>query len=130
LRTESGNHEAAEELSQTSRRRADQEARGDSRASDSMTRGLERNEDYLRFHYLVSYTPTNMSFDGRYRTIAVKVARPGVTVQTRKGYYAVRPEYAVPVRGYDAPALALLDRSPRPEALAIRMGALGFTENE
>ena len=167
LRTESGNHEAAEELSQTSKRRAEQEARGDSRASDSMTRGLERNEDYLRlnpesglgqladetggflvrdtndatpgfrriqedmrFHYLVSYTPTNMSFDGRYRTIAVKVARPGVTVQTRKGYYAVRPEYAVPVRGYEAPALALLDRSPRPDAFAIRMGALSFPETE
>ena len=167
LRTESGNREAAEELSQTSRRRADQEARGDSRSSDAMTRGLERNEDYLRlnpesglgqladetggflvrdtndatpgfrriqedmrFHYLVSYTPTNMSFDGRYRTIAVKVARPGVTVQTRKGYYAVRPEYAVPVRGYEAPALALLDRSPRPDAFAIRLGALAFPENE
>lgn len=167
LRTESGNREAAEELSQTSRRRADQEARGDSRSSDAMTRGLERNEDYLRlnpesglgqladetggflvrdtndatpgfrriqedmrFHYLVSYTPTNLSFDGRYRTIAVKVARPNVTVQTRKGYYAVRPEYAVPVRGYEAPALALLDRSPRPDAFAIRLGALSFPENE
>jgi len=167
LRTESGNHEAAEELSQTSRRRAEQEARGDSRSSDSLTRGLQRNEDYLRlnpesglgqladetggflvrdtndatpgfrriqedmrFYYLVSYTPTNLSFDGRYRTIAVKVARPGVTVQTRKGYYAVRPEYAVPVRGYEAPALALLDRSPRPDAFAIKLGALSFPENE
>ena len=166
LRTESGNREAAEELSQTSRRRADQEARGDSRSGDAMTRGLERTEDYLRlnpesglgqlaeetggflvrdtndatpgfrriqedmrFHYLVSYTPTNMSFDGRYRTIAVKVARPNVTVQTRKGYYAVRPEYAVPVRGYEAPALALLDRSPRPDAFAIRLGALSFPES-
>ena len=167
LRTESGNREAAEELSQTSRRRADQEARGDSRSSDAMTRGLERNEDYLRlnpesglgqladetggflvrdtndatpgfrriqedmrFHYLVSYTPANLSFDGKYRTIAVKVARSGVTVQTRKGYYAVRPEYAVPVRGYEAPALALLDRSPRPDAFAMSLGALSFPENE
>jgi VWFA-related protein len=167
LRTVSGNREAAEELSQTSRRRADQEARGDSRSGDSLTRGLERNEDYLRlnpesglgqladetggflvrdtndatpgfrriqedmrFYYLVSYTPANLSFDGKYRTIAVKVARPGVTVQTRKGYYAVRPEYAVPVRGYEAPALALLDRSPRPDAFAIRLGALSFPENE
>ena len=167
LRTESGNEEARKELSQTSRRRADQEGRGDTGRGDAMTRGLERNEDYLRlnpesglgqladetggflvrdtndatpgfrriqedmrFHYLVSYTPTNMSFDGRYRTIAVKVARPNVTVQTRKGYFAVRPEYAVPVRGYEAPALALLDRSPRPDAFAIHLGALSFPENE
>jgi VWFA-related protein len=167
LRTASGNQEMGDELRQTSLRRAEQEARGDSRSSDSLTRGLERNEDYLRlnpesglgqladetggflvrdtndatpgfrriqedmrFHYLVSYTPTNLSFDGRYRTIAVKVARPGVSVQTRKGYYAVRPEYVVPVRGYEAPALALLDRSPRPDAFAMRMGALSFPENE
>jgi hypothetical protein len=71
-----------------------------------------------------------VSFDGRYRTIAVKVARPGVTVQTRKGYYAVRPEYAVPVRGYEAPALALLDRSPRPDAFPIKVGALSFPERD
>jgi hypothetical protein len=58
------------------------------------------------------------------------VARPGVTVQTRKGYYAVRPEYSVPVRAYEAPALALLDRSPRPEALAMKLGALSFPESD
>ena len=32
------------------RRRADQEARGDSRSGDAMTRGLERNEDHLRLN--------------------------------------------------------------------------------
>ena len=166
LRTESGTREAREELTQSTQRRAAGEGRGD-RGGDAMTRGLERNEDFLRlnpesglgqladetggflvrdtndatpgfrriqedmrFHYLVSYTPTNMSFDGRYRTIAVKVARPGVTVQTRKGYYAVRPEYVVPVRSYEAPALALLDHSPRPEAFAMTLGALSFPESE
>ncbi len=167
LRTHSGTEEARKELEQSTERRAGQEGRGDSRTTGAMTRGLERNEDFLRlnpesglgqladetggflvrdtndatpgfrriqedmrFHYLVSYTPTNMSFDGRYRTIAVKVARPGVTVQTRKGYYAVRPEYAVPVRTYEAPALALLDRTPRPEAFAMKLGALSFPEND
>jgi hypothetical protein len=167
LRTASGTLEARDELVAATKRRDAQEGRGDARGGDALTRGLERNEDFLRlnpesglgqladetggflvrdtndatpgfrriqedmrFHYLVSYTPTNMSFDGHYRTIAVKVARPGVSVQTRKGYYAVRPEYAVPVRGYEAPALALLDRSPRPEAFAMRLGALSFPESE
>jgi VWFA-related protein len=166
LRTESGTREAAEELTRSTLRRAAQEGRGDMGMRDSLTRGLERNEDFLRlnpesglgqladetggflvrdtndatpgfrriqedmrFHYLLAYTPTNTAFDGRYRTIGVKVARPGVTVQTRKGYYAVRPEYAVPVRAYEAPALALLDRSPRPEAFAMKVGALSFPEN-
>ncbi len=167
LRTHSGTEEAREELKQSTQRRAAQEGMGDRGSTGSMTRGLERNEDFLRlnpesglgqladetggflvrdtndatpgfhriqedmrFHYLVSYTPTNMSFDGRYRTIAVKVARPGLTVQTRKGYYAVRPEYVIPVRSYEAPALALLDHSPRPEAFAMTLGALSFPESE
>ena len=166
LRTHSGTEEAREELKQATQQRANQEGRGD-RMGDAMTRGLERNEDFLRlnpesglsqladetggflvrdtndatpgfrriqedmrFHYLVSYTPTNAVFDGRYRTIGVKVARPGVTVQTRKGYFAVRPEYVVPVRAYEAPALALLDRNPRPDAFPMKVGALSFPESD
>jgi hypothetical protein len=84
----------------------------------------------MRFHYLISYTPTNTAFDGRYRTIAVKVARSGVNVQTRKGYFAVPTEYAIPVRAYEAPALAFLGRSPRPEAFAMSLGALSFPERD
>ena len=92
------------------------------RDTNDATPGFRRIQEDMRFHYLLSYTPANTAFDGRYRTIGVKVARPGVTVQTRKGYFAVRPEYAVPVRAYEAPALALLDSSPRPEAFAMKLG--------
>ena len=167
LRTESGLKEARDELALSSRQRAEQEGRGDARGTGALTRGLERNEDFLRlnpesglgqladetggflirdtndatpgfrriqedmrFHYLISYTPTNTAFDGRYRTIAVKVARSGVSLQTRKGYFAVPTEYIVPVRAYETPALALLARSPRPEAFAMSLGALSFPEGD
>lgn len=40
----------------------------------------------LRTIYSMAYTPTNQSFDGRFRRIQVKVNRPGVAVRTRPGY--------------------------------------------
>lgn len=45
----------------------------------------------LRSQYSIAYTPTNRLADGRYRKIKVEAARKGLTVRTRKGYYAVRP---------------------------------------
>lgn len=42
----------------------------------------------LRHSYAISYSPGNLVRDGKYRTIKVKVNRPGWTVQTRDGYFA------------------------------------------
>ena len=92
---------------------------------------FERITEEMRFHYVVSYAPTNDKLDGSYRTIAVKVHRPGVRVQTRKGYLALKPaEYILPVRGYEAPALAQLDRQPRPDAFPLHAGGYSFPESD
>jgi VWFA-related protein len=92
-------------------------------------RGFQRIQEDMRFHYLLSYAPTNTSFDGRFRTISIKLRRPGLEVQARKGYFAVRPEHVLPVRGYEAPALAELERSPRPQAFPLHVEALSFPES-
>jgi len=39
-------------------------------------------------YYLIGYTPTNTRADGRFRHIRVEVARPGLKVQARPGYFA------------------------------------------
>jgi VWFA-related protein len=100
------------------------------RDTNDAGRGFGRIQEEMRFHYLLSYSPTNENMDGAFRTILIKVKRPGVAVQTRKGYFAVKPEYAVPVRGYEAPALAFLDKKPQPDAFPIRAAALSFPEGE
>jgi VWFA-related protein len=169
LRVDSGTRESREELLRNAQNRLRQEeAAGSGRpTTESLSRGMERNEEALRlnpesglgqladetggfllrdtndigsvfqrigeemrFHYLLSYSPANAAFDGTFRTIAVKVRRPDLRVQSRKGYLAVRPEYVLPVRGYEAPALAELDRDPPPRAFAMGVGALSFPEPE
>jgi len=42
----------------------------------------------LGHQYTLAYRSSNRARDGRWRTIEVKVPRPGVTVRTRKGYHA------------------------------------------
>jgi VWFA-related protein len=87
-----------------------------------------RIQEDMRFHYLLSYNPSNENYDGRFRTITVKVNRPGVHVQTREGYYAVRPTESAPLKAFEAPAIAELDRSPRPEQFPLRAAGLSFPE--
>jgi VWFA-related protein len=42
----------------------------------------------LRRQYTIAYESTNEKQDGKWRKIEVRVARPGLSVRTRQGYYA------------------------------------------
>lgn len=45
--------------------------------------------------YTISYYPSNRNFDGKFRKISVALDQPGLTAQTREGYYAM-PEPDAP----------------------------------
>ena len=49
---------------------------------------LARLDEATASSYLLGYYPTNGKWDGAFRTISVKVNRPGVTVAYRRGYNA------------------------------------------
>jgi VWFA-related protein len=87
---------------------------------------FRRIEEDMRFYYLLAYSPSNESYDGRYRTISVKVSRPGLQVQTRQGYFAVRAVESAPLRSYEAPALARLDAATPSHAFPLETVALSF----
>jgi VWFA-related protein len=90
---------------------------------------FRRIAEDMRFHYVLAYSPTNEKMDGSFRSISVKVQRPGVRVQTRKGYIALKPaEYVLPVRSFEAPALAQLDKRPPPNAFPLHAGGYSFPE--
>jgi VWFA-related protein len=42
----------------------------------------------IRNQYILGYTPSNSTRDGKWRSITVEVNVPGTTVRTRPGYYA------------------------------------------
>ncbi len=75
-------------------------------------------------HYEVAYHPASEVFDGKLRRIEVKVARAGLTVDTRPGYYAM-PEME-PLKGYESVALAVLNAAPQPHAFDYRAAAYQF----
>jgi len=96
------------------------------RDTNDAASAFRRIEEDMRFHYLLGYSPSNESYDGRFRSISVKVNRPGVQVQARQGYYAVRGAESAPLRSFEAPALAQLDRPVRPREFPIESVALSF----
>jgi VWFA-related protein len=78
---------------------------------------LDENSVY----YLLGYTSTNPKTDGKYRSIAVHLSRPDVTIRTRGGYYAIR---AIDPTAGKADALRDLLVSPAPVAgLGLRATA-------
>lgn len=42
----------------------------------------------LSSQYTVTYEPTNLKKDGKFRSIEVRIKKSGVTIRTRKGYNA------------------------------------------
>jgi len=61
--------------------------------------GVERAFQDESAAYTIGYYPENKKYDGKYRSIKVKVKREGVEVHSRQGYYAIDPTQ---VKGYNA----------------------------
>ena len=99
-------------------------------STNNLRHGFERIETDLRNYYLVGYTPSNDVYDGRFRTMEVKVKRPGVTVASRKGYFAVRNAGGGSTNSWEAPALGELERKPVSNAFPVRAAALLFPERD
>jgi VWFA-related protein len=96
--------------------------------SNDLSNAFRRIDEDNRFHYVLSYSPKKPLGDGGFRTIQVKVARPGTTVFSRKGYRASPAPRSIDGLGFEAPALALLDRSPLPNAFQVGAAAFSFPE--
>lgn len=87
---------------------------------------MQRMMEDIRTHYELAYAPTSIVYDGHFRKIEVKVSRPKVSVQTRKGYYAVPDVDGEPLQPYELVALNALNMQPAPTAFSYRFAAMKF----
>lgn len=87
---------------------------------------MQRMMEDIRTHYELAYAPTSSVYDGHFRKIEVKVNRPKVTVQTRKGYYAVPDVDGEPLQPYELVALNALNMQPAPTPFSYQFAAMKF----
>ena len=96
--------------------------------TNNLRGGFERIDTDMRNYYVLTYVSKNPTYDGRFRTIDVKVKRNDVRVASRKGYFALRAPSGAPVLGFEAPALAVLDRPKLPNDFPVRALSLRFPD--
>ncbi len=65
------------------------------RHTNDFSKALQRIDDEIRSHYVLTYQPSNLQLEGEFRAIEVQVKRPGLKVRSRSGYWAVPAEASV-----------------------------------
>jgi VWFA-related protein len=100
--------------------------------TNDLARGIQRIAEESRVYYLLGYHPTNMAADGRFRKIEVKLARKGLRVRARKGYYAPVSGQVKnapkPVEASDPDLQAALDSPYESQQIGLRLGSYVFDE--
>ena len=61
------------------------------RNENNIGRALDTIAGDTNRYYVLGYQPQNAAFDGKYRSIEVRVKRPGLRVRARRGYLALEP---------------------------------------
>jgi VWFA-related protein len=91
---------------------------------------MQRIMEDIRSHYELAYSPTSTNYDGHFRKIEVKISRAKVTLQTRKGYYAVPDLNGEPLQPFELLALNALNAQPLPEEFPYHVSAMKFRPEE
>jgi len=94
--------------------------------SNDVRTGLDRAMADMAGYYEIVYDPHLAVFDGAFRRISVKVKRPGVSVQTREGYFALPPGEGSVDFPWELPLLNTLKASPPPHDFELRATAYRF----
>lgn len=95
--------------------------------TNDLVNGVRRINDDMNGYYMVTYVPKNEDYNGKFRQVNVKLNRPSLEVQTRKGYYAVESMGQLPVLDYEAPAIAAArSADPNSRTFPFMGSALSF----
>ena len=89
--------------------------------TNDLGKRLEQVASDLRLYYEVTYLPARSEYDGKFRKIEVKLARKGVSVQARSGYFGLPPGGAT-LFPYEVPLLAALSTRSRAHDFDVHAG--------
>lgn len=87
---------------------------------------MQRVMEDIRSHYELAYTPVNTNYDGHFRKIEVKVARSHVTVQTRKGYFALPDLNGQSLQPFEAVALNAINAGSASQEPPYNLAVMKF----
>jgi VWFA-related protein len=98
--------------------------------TNDLGKGIQRIANETQMYYLLGYIPTNAARDGRFRKIEVKVARKGIVVRARRGYYAPLEGGKAPEKkgGPDPVLQTALDSPFERDDIPVRMTAFVLDE--
>lgn len=81
----------------------------------------------LASYYEVAYTPVSREYNGKFREIEIKILRPDVVLQSRKGYFALPPEEAAAgLSSFELPMLSALSAPKAPHEFEFRASTMRF----
>lgn len=87
---------------------------------------MQRMMEDIRDHYEIAYTPSSTKYDGHFRTIEVKISRPHIKIQTRKGYFALPDINGEPLQPYEMAALKAINERPAPVSFSYDAALIKF----
>ncbi len=91
---------------------------------------MQRVLEDIRTHYELSYSPKSTVYDGHFRKIEVKLVRQKLTVQTRRGYYALPMLNGKALQPFEAAALDKINTRPVPADFSYNASLMKFGANE
>jgi VWFA-related protein len=95
-------------------------------AQISTKKPLEQLADDLATYYQASYIPPFKDYDGKFRTIAVKPLRTGLTIQTKTGYFALAAGADAGIQPFEGPLLKSFTEPTLPTDVKFHGAVLRF----
>jgi VWFA-related protein len=89
-------------------------------------RPLQQMAQDLSTYYQASYVPPFKEYDGKFRPIAVKPVRAGLSVHARTGYFAFAPGTDAGIRPFEMPLLKALGEARLPSNIKFHASVLRF----
>jgi VWFA-related protein len=89
---------------------------------------LQQMVQDLSTYYQATYVPPFKTYDGKFRSIAVKPMRAGLNIQTKTGYFAVAPGAIAGIRPFELPLIKTLADTQLPSDIKFHAAVLRFGE--